>query len=229
MQFEIITPEVLKSCLSNLLMNNYNRTYEQFSKFVNLEISKEQFEEFKKREMTLEEIKEIISKTSVDEKNEVKRIEIIWNEKREDIISAMNEISNLGISDEGITCYVDPYQKGGYYGEDNITVGAYKNPEDVLFVISHELFHVFYWRKLAELKITKSTIGNESPKEWELAETTVHLITTEDKVRKYWRNIEIEIYPELEDLYKQVKNIWNENSFEDYLKKTYKLIENGSK
>tara|TARA_B100002003_G_scaffold250150_1_gene288522 strand:- start:935 stop:1624 length:690 start_codon:yes stop_codon:yes gene_type:complete len=229
MRFKIITPEVLKSCLSNLLMNNYSKTYEQFSKFVNLEISEDEFEEFKKREITLDEIKEIISKTFVDEEKEVERMRTIWNEKGQEIISTMNEITKLLISDDEITCYVDPYQKGGYYGEDNITVGTYKNPEDVLFVIAHELFHIFYWRKLAELEITKSTMGTESPQEWELAETTVHLITTEDKMREYWKGIEIEIYPELEDLYNLVENIWNENSFEVYLKKSYDFIENGTK
>tara|TARA_Y100000310_G_scaffold343152_1_gene449462 strand:- start:1631 stop:2320 length:690 start_codon:yes stop_codon:yes gene_type:complete len=226
MQFKIITPQVLKSCLSNLLMNNYSKTYEEFRKFVNLEITEEQFEELKKKEITIEEIKEIISKTSVDEEKEVEQMKSIWNEKRQDIISTMNEITKLSISDYEITCYVDPYQKGGYYGEDNITVGTYKNPEDVLFVIAHELFHIFYWRKLVELKITKSRMGNESIKELELAETTVHLITVEDKMRDHWKNIEIEIYPELEDLYGQLKPLWDENSFEVYLKKSYGLIEN---
>ncbi len=210
-------------------MNNYSKTYEEFSKFVNLEISKSEFEEFKKREITFDEIKKIISKTSADEEKEVERIKNIWNEKGKNIIATMNEILKLSISDEEITCYVDPYQKGGYYGEDNIAVGTYKNPEDVLFVVAHELFHIFYWRKLAELEVTKSTMGTESIKEWELAETTVHLITTEDKMREYWKNIEIEIYPELEDLYERIKNIWSENSFEVYLKKSYDLIENETK
>jgi len=229
MQFKIITPEILKSCLSNLLMNNYSKPYNQFCESVNLEITEEQFEEFKVRKISFEEINQIISQTKINEIEEVKRLEMIWKEKEKEIISTMNKLSKLNISTENITCYVDPYQKGGYYGEDNITVGNYRNPEDVLFVIAHELFHIFYWRKLIKLNITKSTMGNESPMEWEIAETTVHLIATEQKMREFWKNIEIEIYPEIKEMYGKLKNIWEENSFEDYLTQAYLLLKNDSK
>jgi len=226
MQFRIITPEVLKSCLSNLMMNNHSKTYEQFRKFVNLDISESEFEEFKKREITTGEINEILSKTFIDEEKEIEKMKNIWNEKEKEIIATMNELSGLKINSKGITCYVDPYQKSGYYGEDNITVGTYKNPQDILFVIAHELFHVFYWKKLLELKLTKSSMGNESLKEWELAEVTVHLITTENKMMEFWKDIEIEIYPEAKVLYNKVKDIWKNSSLEVYLTKSYKLIEN---
>lgn len=225
MQFKIITPEVLRSCLSNLLTKNYSKTYDQFSKFINLKINQEEFEEFKKREITLEEINKILTRTSLDEKNVVERIENIWNEKEIEILDSINKITGLNVETNNITCFVDPYQKGGYFGEDNITVGTYKNSEDVLFVITHELFHVFYWRKLEELKVTESKMGNESIKEWELAEITDHIITTEPKMREFWKNIEIEIDPELEEAYPKFKKIWEDNSFEDYLRKSYKLLE----
>ena len=229
MQFKIIPPEVLRSCLSNLLMNDYRKTYEHFIEFVNFKITKDQFEEFKKRKITIEEITRIISRTRVNEKEEVERVKIIWNKKEEKIVSAMNELCGLPISTDKIACYVDPYQKGGYYGEDSITVGNYSNPEDILFVITHELFHIFYWMKLAELKITKSTMGKESSKEWMLAEASVHLITTEPTMRRYWKDIKIETYPEIKDMYEKVKSIWAENSFENYLKKSYELLENDEK
>ena len=229
MQFKIITNEVLKECLSNFLMNNYRKSYLDFKKFVKLNISEEEFEEFKKRKITDKEIIEIISKTRVDSYGEVERIKSIWNKKEEEIVKIMNEITRTGIDARGITCYVDPYQNGGYYGKDNITVGTYKNPEDVLFVIAHELFHVFYWRKLAEMKLTESVMGKEKLFEWELAEVTVHLLTTESKMRNFWQNIEIEVYPEIEKALKKVNIIWKENSFENYLEKAYKLLENGTK
>lgn len=228
MRFKIITPEILRSCLSGLLINNYNKEYSQFCKFVKLEITRDQFEEFKKREITLREIEEIISKTGLDGEKEVSRLQNIWNVSEKDIVSTMNKISGLSISVAEITCYVDPYQKGGYYGEDNIVVGTYENPEDILFVISHELFHIFYWRKLAELEITKSTMGNESASEWELAEVTVHLITTEPEMRNFWKNIKIEVYPEIEEMYKKVKYVWEKNTFNDYLKEAYTLLTDGS-
>lgn len=229
MQFKTITNEILKSCLSGLLMKNYKRSYEEFSKFVNLEISEEQFEDFKKREITIEEINKIVEKTKVNASEEVKRLKKIWEEKEEKIVATMNELTEIGVDTAKITCYADPYQKGGYYGEDNITVGTYKNPEDVLFVIAHELFHVFYWRKLAELRITESVMGKEKLYEWELTEVIVHLLQTEDKMRAFWPTIEIEIYPEIKETQNKVKKLWEENSFEVFLVKAYELLKNEQK
>src|SRR3989338_1032608 len=179
MQFKIITNQVLRECLSNLLMNNYSKSYDEFRKLVKLEISKEQFEEYKTKEITSEEMAEILNKKEIDTKDEAERIRDIWNEKEKEIIVIISKITGIKIDTENIICYVDPYQNGGYYEEDNITVGTYKNPEDVLFVISHELFHVFYWRKLAELKITESVMGKEEFYEWQLAEAVVHILTTD--------------------------------------------------
>jgi hypothetical protein len=224
MRFKIITKEILRNCLSNLLRNKYNKTYEEFSKFINLNINEEQFEEFKTREITSEEINQIVLNTKVDEEKEVERVKNIWNKSEKEIIKTINEITNITIESKNITCYVDPYQKGGYYGEDNITVGTYKNPEDVLFVIAHELFHVFYWKKLDELKITESKMGNEKYSEWCLAETTVHLLQVEPKMREFWKTIKIEIYPELKEDYDKFKEIWENNSFENYLKECYERL-----
>jgi hypothetical protein len=224
MKFKPINPKILRSCLSNLLMNNYKKTYEEFTKFVKLKITKDEFEDFKKRKITSPEIKKIISRNNDSNKDEINRIRKIWNEKEDQIISKINEIIDLNISADEITCYVDPYQSGGYYGESNITVGTFENPEDVLFVISHELIHIFYWRKIIQLKLTKSRPGKETKREWELSEITDHLITTEPQLREFWNNIEIEIYPELKDFCPEMKKLWDENSFEDYLRKAYKLL-----
>ncbi len=224
MQFKIITKNVLRECISNILMNNYKKSYLDFRKFVKLDISKDKFEEFKKRKVTDEEISDLLSKNKIDSEKEVKRIKKIWNGEEDDIVKTMNEITKADINTNEITCYIDPYQNGGYYGEDNITVGTYKNPEDVLFVIAHELFHVFYWRMLAKLNVTKSIMGKEELFEWGIAEGTVHLLITEPRMRIFWKNIEIEIYPEIEGILKKVEPIWRENSFEDYLRKSYELF-----
>jgi Zn-dependent peptidase ImmA (M78 family) len=224
MQFEIISLEVLKRCLSNLLMRDYKKSYSEFRKFAKLEISEKEFEEFKKREITDKEIREIVLRKKIDSASEVERLKAIWDEKEEEIIKVVKEITGLDIETKDIICDVDPYQNGGYFGESNITVGAYKNPEDVLFVITHELFHVFYWKNLAKLNLTNSTMGKEKLSEWEIAEATAHLLTTEQKLRKFWPTIAIEPYPEIEETLKKVENIWRTNSFEDYLSKAYELI-----
>ena len=223
MQFKIITNQVLRECLSNLLMNNYSKSYDDFRKFVKLEISEEEFEEYKKRKITSEEMVEILNKKEIDIDGEVERVREIWNEKEKEIIVTMNKITGIGINTKEITCYVDPYQNGGYYGEDNITVGTYKNPEDVLFVTAHELFHVFYWRRLAELNITESVMGKEEFFEWQFAEAVVHILTTDERMRKYWRNIEIKPYPEIEEILTKLKTIWKEKPFDEFLKQAYKI------
>ena len=169
MQFKLINNSMLKEGISNLLMNNYKKSYSYFKKFVKLEISEQEFEEFKKREITNKEIAEILSRKNINSWGEVGRIKPIWNGNEKEIIKEIKEITDINVDTDKITCYIDPYQNGGYYGEDHITVGTYKNPEDILFVISHELFHVFYWRKLAELNLTKSVMGKEKLYEWELA------------------------------------------------------------
>ncbi len=224
MQFKIITNKILRGCLSSLLTNNYKKSYKDFRKFVKLEISKEEFEEFKKRAITTEELVKIIKKTLIDTESEVERMKKIWNKKEKQIVNAINKITNIGVDTTKIICYVDPYQNGGYYGEDNITVGTYKNPEDVLFVTAHELFHIFYWRKLAELKITKSVMGKEKFYEWQLAEAVVHILTTDKRMRKYWKNIEIEPYPEIKETLKKIRMLWKEKPFDEFIKKSYKKI-----
>lgn len=229
MQFKIITNEVLRECLSNLLMNNYNKSYQDFRKFVKLEIleiSEKQFEEFKTRKISEDEIREIILKAKINVKGEVERIKSIWDEKEKDILKTMNKITGIGAETKEIICYIDPYQNGGYYGENNITVGTYKNPEDILFVTAHELFHIFYWRKVSELNLTKSIVGKEKFFEWQLAEAAVHLLTIEPKMRKFWKTIEIDPYPEIEETLSKIKKIWEDNSFNDFLKKSYELLRN---
>jgi hypothetical protein len=205
---------------------NKKKSYAGFKRCVKLDISEIKFNEFKKRKITEEEIKNVISTSEINSEGEVKRIKSIWNEKEKAILKTIKEITNININTEKITCYVNPYQNGGYYGEDNITVGAYKNPEDLLFVTAHELFHVFYWKKLAELQLTKSVMGKETLPEWKLAEATVHLLTSESSLKRFWPHDETEPYPEIEDLLKKVKPLWKNNSFEDYLKESYKLIKN---
>ncbi len=208
-------------------MNNYKKDYSDFRRFVNLEINEDEFSEFKKRKITEEEICEIVRRADINPANEVERIKKIWNEKEKEIVAEINKLTGLKINPKNILCCIDPYQKGGYYGEDNITVGTYKNPEDVLFVIAHELFHIFYWRKIKELGITESVLGKEEIWEWELAEVTVHLLQTESSIRKFWQTINIEMSPQFEEICKIVKDIWKKNSFSEFLTKSYSVLRNG--
>jgi len=43
-------------------------------------------------------------------------------------------------------------------------------------VIAHELFHIFYWRKIKKTGLTKSSPEKESKQEWKLAEVAAFLL-----------------------------------------------------
>ena len=48
-----------------------------------------------------------------------------------------------------IVCYIDDSTANGYYWSRTITLGVKGGVtyDDILMVIAHELFHIYYWRK----------------------------------------------------------------------------------
>ena len=216
MQFQLISTEVLKECLTNIL----NRNYPEFVKNLKLEVSEKEFKEWKTKGINQNKLEELISKINTN-KEEINKTKSIWESKEKEIIKTIKRLTSIEINTKEIVCYIDPYQNGGYYGEDNITVGAYENPEDILFVITHELFHVFYWRKLKDLNLTKSSMGQESLAEWKLAEALVHLLTTHKKMKRFWLTIAIDAYPEIEETLKKIEPLWKKSKFDDFLRRLH--------
>lgn len=176
--------------------------------------------------LTEAEISDIVKNCKIDSKSELNRIENAWNIREKEILEAIKIKTGIQISTEEITCSINPYDSNGFYGEDNIVLGVVSsNSEDDIMVISHELFHIFYWRKLKDLGLFGSYIGKEQRWEWMLAEVTVYLLQKDLKF--LWPNSKIELYPETRGVYKKVKDIWKNESFENYLIKSYNIIKDG--
>jgi len=222
MQFKIISIKILTECISNWFTTQ-NGTFEQFNKFAKLQMSEEQFNRFKVKGISANDIRKLISNTSINEKDEIERIAVCWNNSEKLILSKIKKLTGLTIETGNISCYVDPYQNGGYYGVDNITVGAYKNPEDILFVITHELFHIFYWKEMHKLNITNSTLGTEPRFEWLLAEATVAFVLADPEMLQFWVAGSAE--PDIELACNKIKKYWTTSDFENYLKKSYELLQ----
>ena len=113
-----------------------------------------------------------------------------WQENELEILNKMGQISGMDINTDKITCYIDHSTSHGYYGSRTIFLGV-KNGikkgikmDDVLMVISHELFHIYYWRELKKMGLTKSVPGTESKEEWKLAEAAAFLLTREPSLKK---------------------------------------------
>ena len=80
-------------------------------------------------------------------------------------------------------------------------------------------------KKLKDLGLFGSYIGKEQRWEWMLAEVTVYLLQKDLKF--LWPNSKNELYPETRGVYKKVKDIWKNESFENYLIKSYNIIKDG--
>jgi hypothetical protein len=186
------------------------------------------------------------------EKKEVKNISKIWSRKESEIIGEINKIAGLSLTTDKIICYLDGSTTHGYYGGRTITLGI-KNShgifkpqtgtrskaagtepsssvkggiskDDALMVIAHELFHIFYWRKIKKLGLTKSSPGNESRNEWALAEVCAFLLTNEPTLKKYWPKAQVHLYPEVKDVFMKVKRFWKVGNFNEFVRKSYEMI-----
>ncbi len=226
MEFKIISLEDLRECLSNFLMHFYNGQFSDLKKNVFLDIDEKMFEEFRIRPVTKEEIIRLVELNKKNVKKDSIRIKNAWGEKEKEILYKIKIRTGLEISTENIVCSLNPYTSNGFYGENNITLGLVdENSETDVMVIAHELFHIFYWRKLRELGLFSKRLGKEKQWEWALAEVTVYLLQKD--LQKSWPNTKIELYPETKEVYDRVKYFWKKEKFDNYLIKSYELFSNG--
>ncbi|MFH0711912.1 MAG: hypothetical protein V1889_02270 [archaeon] len=155
-----------------------------------------------------------------------KEIPLIWEKNEPKIIKNIYQITGLKLKTNKIICTIDNSTSHGLYGYKNITLGIKGGitKDDILMVITHELFHIFYWGKIRKIKLSKGFLGKETKKEWELAEITAFFITSEPKLKKFWPNAKVYLYPETKELYKKVKRFWKKKDFEYFLKNSYKQV-----
>ncbi len=159
-------------------------------------------------------------------RNIVRKVRMLWEGKESEILDNIKQITGLNMDTKNIICYIDNQTTNGYYGSRTITLGVKGriNKDDTLMVISHELFHIYYWRKIKRMKLTNSSPGNESKEEWKLAEVTAFLLTNESSLKKNWPNAKVYLYPEIKDIYKKVKKFWKKEDIEYFLTNSYKKI-----
>jgi Zn-dependent peptidase ImmA (M78 family) len=164
--------------------------------------------------------------TNSSDKELIRKIKTPWGEREKGILDNINQITGLSINTEKIICYIDNKTTHGFYGSRTIYLGVKGGitKDDALMVISHELFHVFYWRKIKKMKLTTSSPGNESKIEWKLAEVAAFLLTNESLIRKNWPNAKVYLYPEIKEVYKKVKKFWKKGNIGYFLVNSYKTI-----
>lgn len=157
---------------------------------------------------------------------EVRNISKFWQKNELKILTDIKQITGGFISTEKIICRIDNSTTHGSYGSRTIFLGTKGgiDKEDILMVISHELFHIYYWKKIKEMKLTTSSPGNESKEEWKLAEVAAFLLINEPSLKNNWPNANVYLYPEIKDIYKKVKNFWKKGNIEYFLVNSYKKI-----
>ena len=143
-----------------------------------------------------------------------------WNKNERKITKEISLLTGISIETDSIVCYLDNSTTNGYYGSRTITLGVKGTitKDDALMVIAHELFHIYYWRKIKKMKLTNSSPGNESKKEWKIAEVSGFLLTSEPCLMKHWPKAKVYVYPEFTDTYKKMKCYWQIGDFAKFIR-----------
>jgi len=159
-------------------------------------------------------------------KNAINKIRKIWQKSEKKILKEIGNLTGLAIKTNSITCHIDDSTTNGLYGKNSITLGVKGgiSADDVRMVIAHELFHIFYWKKLKKMCLTKSSPGKESKQEWNLAEVAAFLLTNEPSLKKCWPNAQVCLYPKTKSTCKKVKQFWKQGDIGYFLAQSYKIL-----
>lgn len=220
MLFKIISIDKAKQNVIDFVRFHYHEDFKNLKDFIKLDINKELFLEIKKGlKKSEDELLQLLKEAKkYIERDRIKEIEKLWKENEREIILTIKDITGIEISTENITCYFDPFTKLGFYGEKHVCISSKIEMKNVLFVIAHELFHIFYFKKIKEL-----SLKIDQEKEWNLSEIAVYLLQEDGRLKKFWPKSENCLYPELKNMYEKVKNYWN-LGFDNFLFKSYDSI-----
>ncbi len=227
MIFKIITPERLKDNLTDFIRSHYRDSFQNLKKHIFLNIDQELFQKFKKKEITEEEIKKLISDFEISNKSLKMKLENVkkqWRKNKKTILKNIKKVTNIDIFPKNIICYIDPYTNLGFYGEDYISVSIKQNISTILMIITHEIFHIFYWKKIKKLGLSKDVPEKSTEEEWKLSEIVVYIVLTEESLSKLWPEAYMNLYPELQELYPSLYPLWQKYDFDNFLIKSYDIL-----
>jgi len=167
-----------------------------------------------------------ISKSKSVKKDILNYVKKCWQNNEKNILNEINNLTRMYLDTKHITCYLDSSTSHSLYGHKTIILGAKGGltKDDILMVISHELFHIYYWREIKKDRLTKSSMGSERKEEWNLSEVTASLITDEPSLKKFWPTSKVYVYPEVKHVYKKVNVFWKKGDFNYFLKNAYNRI-----
>jgi uncharacterized protein YifE (UPF0438 family) len=226
MQFKTISTKDVTLNLNNFIKDHYHGKYEILDKIVFLKINKKRFLKIKKGKLlTTKEVAKLMLDYNLKRKqaNE-KKIENAWNKYEKKIISAVKKRTGINMSTRNFTCYFDPYTRLGFYGKKNtIYVSSNLNARDGMMVISHELFHVYYWMKIKSLGLSKK---NKKKWAWDLSEVAVYFLMKEKSLKKFWPRTYINLYDNIKEVHQKTRIFWKKR-FEDFILKSYSVLDNG--
>ncbi|MBU2496606.1 MAG: hypothetical protein KJ767_00925 [Nanoarchaeota archaeon] len=218
MLFKLIPKKIVSQNIIDFIRFHYNKDFGKLKDVIKVDIKKGLFLKIKKgsrvgRKELLRLLKKNHERISQDK---IRKIKTLWYRNEIKILKTIKNITGIKISIKKITCYLDPYTKLGFYGKNHISLSTNIKLKDVLFVIAHELFHIFYWRKIKKLSLKMN-----KEKEWILSEITVYLLQKQPEMKRFWPKSKIYLYPELKKVYKLIKRNWKPNEFNNFLIKSY--------
>lgn len=153
------------------------------------------------------------------------KIKKLWDKYEKRILIEISKITGLKIDTDKTLCKIDTKTSNGYYGKNQIIlgIGGGINEDDTLMVITHELFHIFYWKRIKKIGLTKSSPGSESKTEWSIAEVAAFLLTSSPTLKRYWPKASIYLYPEIKKTYKETEKFWDDKKIDNFAIGAYKL------
>jgi len=214
MKFQIIPIEILKENLHDFLRFHYHNNFEDLKNFIDIDLSQKRFEEIKQgSEIYNSEIKKNLNFDKINIK--MSNFKKTWEKFEKNIFFSILKRTGIRLSSNKMTCYIDPFTKLGFYGDYSISISLKLPVADSMMILTHELFHIFYWKKVEELNL----LSNKKW-EWALSEVAVYLLMKELKPF-FWPRVRINLYPEIKNVYDKISHLWNEETFDNFLIKSY--------
>jgi hypothetical protein len=202
------------------IYRRYNHIKANIPKKILVRISKEKYYEMENDLLNLLRA-DYYKNRKFAEKN-LNKIKNLWRLNEDSILEYVENITEMSITNKNYKGYIGVLTTFGGYSSENNSINIpseFKSEKKVLYIISHEFFHLHYWDILKRLKIKN--------KSWLLSEIVVILALKDFKL---WSNLKTDFLPECKKLAKKIIPLWkNRISFEDFIRQSIKIVEKDTK